>query len=301
MLLSSFLQPEFFWSSLEGKDERDVLNHMVKTIARHYTEHPLSKDEIIEGIIQREQERPTIIGECFWVPHLRVSSLEDLIIGVAFLKTPLSFAEEKSARVVFLVLTNPTRSSLYLNVLSAISTPAKDPTFLESFCKGVHFDEFCRLLDTRNIRIKKELTIADIMSTEIHVVSPDQNIADVLDLFARYQISYAPVVDKNEKFVAEINMIDIMKVGMPAYTSALPNMNFLSSFEPFEELLQHEKDIPVQKIMRKPEIVLSPETSIIEAIFEFTNHRRRHLPIAKDGRIVGVVSYMDMLNKILRR
>jgi len=299
MRFSGFLQPELYWTKIEVINKIVLLEKMVKGI-RHEFALSMTDEEIVQKILQREEERPTILGECFWVPHFRIPDLEDLIIAVAFPKKAFSVGGN-DIKGVFLILTGPTRSTLYLNTLSAISSMVSDPVFCQKVSAGMDFDAFCDFLDERNIRIKKELTLRDIMSTEVHVVHEDQNLEEVLDFFVKYQLSYAPVVNSQNRFIAEINMIDIMRVGMPAYTSGLPTMNFLSSFEPFEELLKHEKDIFVRQIMRKPEVVLHPDTSIVEAVFEFTNHRRRHLPVAEGETIVGVVSYMDMLNKVLRR
>ncbi|MCX7881750.1 MAG: CBS domain-containing protein [Brevinematales bacterium] len=299
MLFSSFLQPELYWTKMEVSDTRLLLEKMIKGISHEFS-LSIDEHEIIQKILQREKDRATLLGECFWVPHFRIADLEDLIIGVSFLKTPLR-VENTDVKGVFLILTGPSRSTLYLNALSALSSIASEKDCSQKMCEGLDFETFCRLLDEKNVRIKKDLTLRDIMSTEVHTVREDQNLEEVLDLFVKYQLSYAPVVNKNHQFIAEINMIDIMRIGMPAYTSALPTMSFLSSFEPFEELLKHEKNILVRQIMRKPEVVLSPDTSIVEAVFEFTNHRRRHLPVAEKDKIVGIVSYMDMLNKVLRR
>lgn len=299
MRFSSFLHPDLYWTKVEGLDIFALLEKMVKEICRQFS---LSLDEklIIEKIFQREREKATILGDAVWVPHFRVSDLEDLIIAVAFLKNPIRVAE-KDISGVFLILTGPTRSTLYLNALSALSSVMMIPNFQKKIGEGIDFEDFCSLLDQNNVYIKKDLTLRDIMTTDLHVVYEHQNLEEVLDLFSKYQLSYAPVINEKNQFIAEINMIDIMRIGMPAYTSSLLTMSFLSSFEPFEELLKHEKDITVRQIMRKPEVVLYPEASIIEAVFEFTNHRRRHLPVAKGDQIVGVVSYMDMLNKVLRR
>lgn len=299
MRFSSFLQPELYWSKVDVSNHLFLLDRMLKSISHEFS-LSMTKEEIAQKILQREEERLTLLGECFWVPHFRIPDLEDLIIAVAFPQRPLQIGSNE-IRGIFLILTGPSRSTLYLNALSALSSLVADTLFCQKVQEGLDFENFCRFLDERNIRIKKDLTLRDIMSTDIHVVNENQNLEEVLDLFARYQLSYAPVVNTQNKFIAEINMLDIMRVGMPAYTNELPTMNFLSSFEPFEELLKHEKDIFVRQIMRKPEVVLHPDTSIVEAVFEFTNHRRRHLPVADGETIVGVVSYMDMLNKVLRR
>ena len=80
----------------------------------------------------------------------------------------------------------------------------------------------------------------------------------------------------------------------------LDNLSFLSTLDPFDKLLENEDTIQIKKIMNKPLVQLAPEASIIEATFEMTQHKRRQIPVVKDKKIVGVISYMDILKKILR-
>jgi CBS domain-containing protein len=52
--------------------------------------------------------------------------------------------------------------------------------------------------------------------------------------------------------------------------------------------------------MKKPDIILEEGSSVIEALVHFTQSGRRVLPVIKDGKLTGVVSYMDILHKVLR-
>jgi len=51
----------------------------------------------------------------------------------------------------------------------------------------------------------------------------------------------------------------------------------------------------VREIMTAPLIVVSPETSIDECMALMTERRIRHLPVAQDGEVVGVISIGDVV------
>ncbi len=76
------------------------------------------------------------------------------------------------------------------------------------------------------------------------------------------------MVDQNLNYLGEVNILDLLKVGIPDYLMMLDNLNFLMSFEPLEKLFENENEIKVSEIMSRDEIYLRPEASIIEAVLK---------------------------------
>jgi CBS domain-containing protein len=85
---------------------------------------------------------------------------------------------------------------------------------------------------------------------------------------SQYGIAGLPVVDQNLNYLGEVNILDLLKVGIPDYLMMLDNLNFLMSFEPLEKLFENENEIKVSEIMSRDEIYLRPEASIIEAVLK---------------------------------
>jgi signal-transduction protein with cAMP-binding, CBS, and nucleotidyltransferase domain len=56
-----------------------------------------------------------------------------------------------------------------------------------------------------------------------------------------------------------------------------------------------DKDSTVREIMTSPLLVVSPETSLEECMSLMTERRIRHLPVAEDGKVIGVISIGDVV------
>lgn len=60
-------------------------------------------------------------------------------------------------------------------------------------------------------------------------------------------------------------------------------------------------DSPVQKIMSSPLIVISSDDSIYAAARLMTEKKIRKLAVAKDGKIIGIVTSSDLVNQIAKK
>ena len=56
-----------------------------------------------------------------------------------------------------------------------------------------------------------------------------------------------------------------------------------------------DRDTAVGEIMTTPLVVVTPETDIDECMAIMTDRRIRHLPVVRDGDVVGVVSIGDLV------
>ena len=66
------------------------------------------------------------------------------------------------------------------------------------------------------------------------------------------------------------------------------------------ELLKNEDKIAVGAIMKPPVRSIAPDSSVLAVAFEMTRSKKRHYPVVEDGRVVGVISSMDILSRVLR-
>ena len=222
------------------------------------------------------------------------------MIVAVFLPTKPIIENGVEMKIMFLLLTSKHSSNLYLNTLSAIAKLSADTKFFNRLTKAETPNEIISIITSSEIMIKKELRVSDIMDNDIVSVTPDTTLKDLIDLFSRKNLCYVPVIDDKGVFKGEINIHDIIGAGLPEYISMIGNLGFLSTLEPFEEVLKNEERIKVSEIMKEPVLEVRPETSIVELAFLLMKMKKRHAPVIHRGELIGIVSLTDILNKVLR-
>ena len=253
--------------------------------------------ELKEAILERDKLGGTLFENGMAVPHARLDGFNDLFIGIVIPKNPIKESNGAEIRCLVVFLTTKSGTSLYLKTLAAFAQMGMNGAVYEKFLGSRDKDE---LIETLNdIYIEKELSVKDIMTPGVLSVEPTTTVKDLINLLYKHKISYVPVIE-NEKLVGEVSINDLLKIGIPNYAIMIGKLDFLSHFEPFEELLNNEDKIPVGHIMKKVETTLNPGTTIIETALLMTKYNRRHLPVIDNGQIVGIVSFMDLLSKVLR-
>jgi len=60
------------------------------------------------------------------------------------------------------------------------------------------------------------------------------------------------------------------------------------------------RETRVGEVLGSPVIGIEPETAIVECMETMNRERIRHLPVLKDGRLVGIISIGDVVNWVIR-
>ncbi len=110
---------------------KDILKDAVGKIN---TPGKLSKEEILDALIRREELMPTAIGNGISIPHPRnpiVIDVNDANISICYLSQPVEFGalDKKPVHTMFILLTSSPR--MHLDVLSKISYLSRDKKFLD--------------------------------------------------------------------------------------------------------------------------------------------------------------------------
>lgn len=123
-------------------------------------------------------------------------------------------------------------------------------------------------------------TVMDVLKekgNKIYTVSPGDTILEALKLMAEAQIG-AVLVMENDKVVGIFSERDYARRGT---------------------LKGNSVTTPVKEVMTSEVYYVDPDRSTEACLAQMTDKHIRHLPVLKDGKVVGVVSIGDVVKSMI--
>lgn len=298
MLLASYLDAKTIFFESQPVSREEIYHKMVARICSHY-HLPICDSRLVDLILARDSESTTAYPTGIAMPHVRMEGFDDTLISICFLEHPIDY-DGTLVSLIVLFITEKAASRIYLNIVSALLKLSKNEEAMQQLKQQKDGVNLIAAIKRLGITIKENLTIADIMDTNPLTVHPDQTLKELAGLMSEYDKSYVPVVDERGRYLGEVDILCLLKVGVPDYLMMLDNLNFLGSYEPLENLFEQEDLLQVADIMRRDQELLSPESSIIEASHEMIQNSKRFYSVVQNGSLVGVISAIDIFKKVIR-
>jgi CBS domain-containing protein len=117
------------------------------------------------------------------------------------------------------------------------------------------------------------LTAEQIMTTGVITIRPEATISEAIELLLHKHISGLPVVDDRGALVGMITEYALLAMV-------------------YDRNVMHER---VSSFMTRQLVEVEYNTPITEVASQFILHRVRRLPVTKQGRLVGLISRVDVL------
>jgi CBS-domain-containing membrane protein len=128
--------------------------------------------------------------------------------------------------------------------------------------------------------------VLDVMTPAPITVTPDATGVQLLALLDRHDFDALPVVDHAGVLCGIVTKLEVLKLIRPA-----PDMELADS--------RTLKGTPVEQIMRRGVVAVSPEDSVLKAADLLLEMHFRTLPVVRQERagsvVVGVVTLGDLL------
>ena len=130
-------------------------------------------------------------------------------------------------------------------------------------------------------------TVGQIMKSPVITTKPGETARDLLNLSGQHHIRHFPVVENDQMLglVTERNIREAT-VSPRAYGLLL-------------DLLASIDQVLVNDIMVRDVVVASPEMSLREAAQLMVERRIGCLPVLREGKLVGIVTVVDLLGALL--
>jgi CBS domain-containing protein len=146
--------------------------------------------------------------------------------------------------------------------------------------------------------------VSEIMERDPVTVAPGTSVQDVVAALRDHQLPGLPVVEPDGKVVGIVTEADLVlpdddgDLHIPHYINLFGGTIFLESLGRFEERLNKAFAADAADMMTRNPDTVSPDTSIREAARLIHDRGHNRLPVVEDGKLVGVVTRLDVLGAL---
>lgn len=127
------------------------------------------------------------------------------------------------------------------------------------------------------------MLVEDVMTRDVQTLTPEQTLRDAINLLRSKRIRHLPVVE-GQQLVGIVTDRDV-KRATPSVLTGVGNDEYDNSL----------LTIKVAQLMTREPITVPGRSSLKSAVEIFINTRVGALPVVDDGRLVGILTDVDVL------
>ena len=150
------------------------------------------------------------------------------------------------------------------------------------------------------------LTVREVMEADpafVYAADPTERVLEVLRV---HELPGVPVVNDGDRCVGIITERDLILTGdnedlhLPHYFQLFGGVVFLESFSHFEERLRKAVAATAEDLMAHEPVTIEPGATVEEAARVIAQRKHNRLPVIEHGRLVGVVTRLDVLEALTK-
>ncbi len=150
------------------------------------------------------------------------------------------------------------------------------------------------------------MQVRDIMDPAPVTVPPDAPLETVIGLLREHELHGLPVVTEGGRCVGIITENDLVLTGddadlhLPHYIELFGGIVFLESMSHFEERLRKAVAATAKDMMTADPVTVDADATVSEAARIISSKGHNRLPVVEHGRLVGIVTRLDVLEALTR-
>ena len=150
-------------------------------------------------------------------------------------------------------------------------------------------------MEQRDIR---QLRVGDIMETDWPTLGAESTVEEAIKLFAEERVSGAPVVEDG-RLVGIITEGDLIfqdaDVKAPGFLDILGGIVPLGDTDEYRREALKSAGVTVGEVMTDDPVTVTTEATLAETATTMAERRKKILPVVEGGRLVGVITRMNIL------
>jgi len=255
----------------------------------------------------------TLIQPDVTVVHIRIEGLKQLRIAIAtsregFFCSPKEHGfkcvteEIGPINTAILMMVPADDPVIYLRAIAALKVIYRHEGFMEELLNLNHPDDIWEAFDKTGERLPDYVEAHHIMRTDFSCLHISDNLSLAIDLFCKKNIDEFPVVDDDGDLVGVVSEEELIRLCLPEYITWMDDLSPILNFEPFAEILRHEKDLPVMEIMEfaAQYATVDESTPAIQVAKVMMRREVRQVFVVHNKKLKGIITIQDLIQKVLR-
>ena len=287
------MQPDRLVVGLKARTYQEAVSQLLDRL----DEVGLIRDRpAVDTLVASENGRSEVLAlsERAMLAHYRSDAVDELALAVGTSAKRFAFApsDVPDAGLLILILAPRAAAKQYLKTLAVLSELLADLDIADGLTSAKSPEEFLDVIARRDLVIRPELTVRDLMSREVHTVSPEMLLSETLRLMVRHRRRGVPVVSDNGEVLGMVTEQEVLQHFLPQIlgTSAQDR----AQTPPVE-------DVEVRDVMQRSVMCLSEDELISEVLGTMLTERVSQFPVVKEGELTGFLSRSDLIQKLLEQ
>jgi len=138
------------------------------------------------------------------------------------------------------------------------------------------------------------MQVSEVMTTGVKAVKKEDNLRKVVTGMIQRHCGSVPVVDDAGTLVGIVTLRDVLLPLYPNYGEYIHDNVHGRDFEEMQEGYPKMLGMNVGEVMTANPFTISPDEPVLKAASYMGLKNLRHIPVADDGKLVGVVTISDI-------
>ena len=140
----------------------------------------------------------------------------------------------------------------------------------------------------------------DIMTDQPVTVFEGATAAEAAQLMHASGQGGLPVVDAAGQLLGIVDRLVLLRLILPKYAEDIGDLGFLpEDFKPFESRMEEIGRMLVRDVMRPSDVRATEDTPVVEIAALMVTKQASHVPVVREGRLVGIVAVQDIVDEIV--
>lgn len=284
---------------LEADDVSHVLAHLLDALL---ATPGIAADVDTEALRNRllvERAAPhDMFGDGALAVHLRSPGVAGVRMAMATLAHPVD-CDGAPVRWICLVLAPRDRPVQEVRILAQLRRVAADPAYRAFIDRATDAEALAAWLDTRVQQVEGTITARDLMRPSLGRVGPDDPLPELVGRMAAHGVDCVGVTDAGRRLLGQVTATGLFTHGVPDFFRQLRSVSFIPEFDPFERYFAEEGGLHVRDVLEPTVSAVGPDATILEVVFELSVKGHTKVFVVDDGRLVGVIDRIRVLDRIL--